>query len=217
MEDNERESLIQRYSDRLKEFGYSPKTLGWPKDRHRLRYRILLEQWDLTGKSILDFGCGFGDMYQEILKQEIDARYTGIDLNQDLIAEGKRVYPQARLMSGDFLSDGLPETFDFVFSSGVHNLKLHDNKRFIEDSFQFFDSHSTQGFAINFLSNKVSYELESTFHSDPADILNLAYRYSNRVTLRNDYMPFEFSVFVDKRNDFDSDLAVYPEFTSSIK
>jgi len=48
-------------------------------------------------------------------------------------------------------------------------------------------------------------------YSDPCAILEMAYGYSNRVVLRNDYMPWEFTVFVDKRTDFDPDLGVYPD------
>jgi hypothetical protein len=43
-------------------------------------------------------------------------------------------------------------------------------------------------------------------------VLALGYRFSNRVVLRNDYMPFEFTIFVDKRSAFDPARAVYPEF-----
>ena len=34
----------------------------------------------------------------------------------------------------------------------------------------------------------------------------------SRVMLRNDYMPFEFTVYVDLRSDFDKARVVFPEF-----
>ena len=48
-------------------------------------------------------------------------------------------------------------------------------------------------------------------------MLELGYRYSNRVMLRNDYMPFEFTVYVDLRRDFDKAHVVYPEFLSFVE
>ena len=65
---------------------------------------------------------------------------------------------------------------------------------------------------MNFLSDKVEYELENTYHANPAKVLDLAYNYSNKIILRNDYMPFEFTVFIDKKNEFDKNKVVYPEF-----
>ncbi len=58
---------------------------------------------------------------------------------------------------------------------------------------------------------------DDTFHADPARVLALAYRYSNRVMLRNDYMPFEFTVYVDLRRDFNREHVVYPEFMRFVR
>ena len=88
---------------------------------------------------------------------------------------------------------------------------------FIEDAFGWFASHARRGFAADFLSNRVDYELAETFHADPPRVLDLAYRHSNRVTLRNDYMPFEFTVFVDLRREFDPTSVVYPEFLPLVR
>lgn len=216
MDKAELDEIKSRYNQRLDQYGYSPKTLGWDKNRHWLRYDILLSKWNLADSSVLDFGCGFGDMFAYMKEKGINAKYTGIDINERLIEKGREIYPNADLRAADIFRT-TPEAHDYVFSSGVHNLKVKDNKAFIEDTFEAFNRIAKRGFALNFLSNKVQYELEHIYHVDPAYILNLAYRYSNRVSLRNDYMPFEFSIFVDKESSFDKTIAVYDDYVGLVK
>ena len=212
MKKNDLTNILESYNERYKTFGYSPKTLGWDKKTHRLRYHILLSQWDLNGKTVLDYGCGFGDMYGYAKEQGINFIYHGIDINENLINEGKKRYPDAFLEVKDIFSDKLDKEFDYIFSSGVHNFKINDNWSYIQNTFNLYNKYSKSGFALNFISNKIDFTKEDIYYSDPAEVLKLGYKYSNRIVLRNDYMPFEFTVFVDKRKDFDKDLTVYPEF-----
>jgi SAM-dependent methyltransferase len=217
MKAHEKDGVIKRYSDRLAEFGDDPQTLGWTKGKHFLRYHMLLAQWDFKGESLLDFGCGFGDMSQYIQDQGINLTYHGVDINPDLISTGQKKYPGVQLFCDDILAHSFEKKFDFVVSSGVHNLKLEDNWGFIEQTFESFAKIANNGFALNFISNKVDFFDHHLYHTDPAQVLNLAYKYSNRVALRNDYMPFEFTVYVDLRKEFDKGSVVYPEFTLYLK
>lgn len=212
MTDDEVRMILERYDRRLAECGPSPAALGWTRNRHILRYHVLLEPWRLEDERLLDFGCGFGDMYAYCRERIPRVRYEGIDLNPSLIEAGRTRYPEARLRAANPLRDGLDGAWDVIVASGVFNLKLGDNWAFIRQAFDWFARHATRGFAVNFLSNRVEYELADTFHADPVKILELAYTYSNRVTLRNDYMPFEFTVYVDLRRQFDPQHVVYPEY-----
>jgi SAM-dependent methyltransferase len=214
MNEQDKENIINRYNERLSKHGYSAETLGWgKKDRRKLRFHILASQWNLNGCSVLDFGCGFGDFYAWAKEEGIHLDYIGVDLNPNLIAEAKKVYPEANLISGDIFKDALPLTqYDYIISSGTHNTKIADNKVFIENTFELFNKYSTKGFALNFLSDKAEIKYPDVNYSSPEYILGLCYKYSNRVVLRNDYMPFEFTVFVDKRTDFDKENVVYPDF-----
>ena len=218
MREHEKEKILRRYSDRLKEFGVSAKTLGWDKERHFLRYHVLLSEWELNGNTILDFGCGFGYMYSYIKEKAIKLNYNGVDINPDLINEGKALYPEVEFYAIDFLKEG-SQKYDYIFSSGVHNFKLEDNWEFIERTFNKFCQSAKKGFALNFISDNVDseYKKEHLYYTNPAQVLELAYKYSRRVVLRNDYMPFEFSVFVDLRDDFDNTKVIYPEYKRFLK
>ena len=86
MNDEEMRIVLERYTRRLATLGPVPKALGWTKNRHVLRYHVLLEPWRLTTERLLDFGCGFGDLYGYCRERFPGVQYEGIDLNGDLVA-----------------------------------------------------------------------------------------------------------------------------------
>ena len=217
MTDAEIQEVLERYTRRLAALGPVPEALGWTKNRHVLRYHVLLEPWRLTSERLLDFGCGFGDLYGYCASHFPDVRYEGVDLNPALVAAGRERYPDARLSARNVLREGLDGRWDVIVASGVFNYELADNWGFVEAMFELFARHADKGFAANFLSDRVEYRLDHAFHADPARALTLAYRYSNRVMLRNDYMPFEFTLYVDLRRDFDRTHVVYPEFLPFVR
>ena len=215
--DEEVQVVLDRYTKRLAALGPVPEALGWTRNRHILRYHILLEPWRPTTETLLDFGCGFGDLYAYCREHFPDVQYEGVDLNPALVAVGRERYGDARLSARNALRDGLDGRWDLIVASGVFNFKLADNWAFIERVFDLFAHHANKGFAANFLSDRVDFRPDDTFHADPARVLALAYRYSNRVMLRNDYMPFEFTVYVDLRRDFNREHVVYPEFMRFVR
>lgn len=207
------EETIKRYSERLKKLGHSPEALGWTRSNNEVRFKALLREWgnELSGKRICDFGCGFGDLYRYLVDLNNGIHYTGIDINSELVEVGKSLYPNAEFWIGDILNDPTSFEFDFTFSSGVFNHKLSAGQEynFIERAIEKIDSFSEMGFAVNFLSDKVEYLTEHNFNSNPGKILEICYKYSNNVVLRNDYMPFEFTVFVRKDKEVDREKLIY--------
>jgi trans-aconitate methyltransferase len=217
MTNQEKQATIDRYNERLKAHGYNPKSLGWgEKDRAALRFEILSSLWDFEGKKVLDFGCGFGDLGNFISKKYNQFEYIGVDINENLVATGKEMYPNADLRVGDLLKGEFTEPVDFVLSSGVFNHKLSDNVKFIESCFEQFNQIATKGIAVNFLSDKVDFQYEYTYHTNPAWALDLAYKFSKRVVLRNDYMPFEFTIFIFKDEEINPDYTVYKDYQQFI-
>lgn len=213
MIDNDMTNIVERYQQRFAKFGVSPKTLGWDKNRAKLRFEILAAQWNLNYASILDFGCGFGDFYSFLRNKEVEGlEYYGIDINPSFIKVAQTQFPEGSFQTRNILETEIRRKFDYIFASGVFNDKMNDNKAFIEKVFEKFNEYARKGFAVNFLSDKVEYRYDHAFYTDPAFALNLGYRYSNNIVLRNDYMPFEFTIFVNKATKYYPAQAVYEEF-----
>jgi SAM-dependent methyltransferase len=218
MKHSDIEKTIDRYNRRLEEFGETEKALGWgDKGRSQLRFMILTSQWDFSAASVLDFGCGFGDLYAYIAKQQASTfDYLGIDINPSLIEVARKRYPSTNFEVLNILeTDDIPQ-FDYVLASGTFNAKLENNVEFIESCMTRMAKIARKGIAFNFLSNKVDYQSDITFHADPSEILNLFYRFSKNVVLRNDYMPFEFTVFADLAAKIDDRLTVYENYVKFV-
>lgn len=206
--------LIDLYTSHYKTYGATPQGLGWGiKDRTTIRYQILSSRWDLEGVTILDVGCGFGDFYGFLAQQKIKhILHTGIDINPSFIRIAKKRYPKTTFRVCDLTETTSIGISDYVFASGLFNDRMPHAKPRIVQLLKAIRAHTKKGFAVNFLSNKVDYQLPHAHHTDPAWALDLCYTFSNNIVLRNDYMPFEFTVFVDVNEQFDQTRGLYKRF-----
>lgn len=209
-------SIVERYTERYNKFGYSPKALGWKKGRQDVRFDALTSQYDFNHKHVLDIGCGFGDLNKVLSIKASKYKYTGVDLVEALLSEAKRQFKGKHIR---FLNENILEfepgyLFDYAISSGVFNHRLSErrNYQFIEQVIQKALNICKDGLAFDFLSDKVDYKLKHTFHSSPERILSIAYKYSRNIVLRNDYMPFEFTVFIFKDDSYKKEDAIFNRF-----
>lgn len=210
MKEEEKRAAIERYNERLKKYGYDPKTLGWLKSRQTVRFEILSEIGDLNNCSILDIGCGFGDFYGFLIKKGLNVEYTGYDINPNLIKIAREVYPIARFEVKD-IEEEVNKVFDWVFSSGVFNFRLSDNEGFIRSMLRRMFQLSKKGVAADFMSTYVDFKNGEAYYAKPEDIFSFCKTLSKRVSLRHDYMPFEFCVYIYK-NDRINEKNIFTAF-----
>lgn len=206
---------IKRYNKRLEKLGYSEEALGWTKGNNIFRFEALVKEWksELSNSIICDFGCGFGDFYGFLIANQPDShfQYTGLDINNNLLEIGKEKYPQAHFELRNIDIDGLEEHYDFIFSSGVFNHKFENGGEleFIKKSIKTLFGQTNKGLAINFLSDKVEYFTENNYNSNPGKIIEFAYSLTNNIVLRNDYMPFEFTIYLRKDKPINREMLVF--------
>ena len=133
-----------------------------------------------------------------------------------MIAEGLKQYPGADLVVCDALAKGLPASYDVIVASGLYNFRIKDNLGFIAETFRLFAAGSRQGFCANFLTNRTDFKDHNLYYANPCAVLDLCYQHSRRVLFRQDYMPYEFTVFVDMRDSFDKTYSVFPDYLGFI-
>jgi SAM-dependent methyltransferase len=206
--------VVRRYTERFMKFGISPMTLGWNKGKQFLRFGILTSFFDLNNKSVLDIGCGFGDAINYFDKIFKNYKYNGVDLVSQLVFTAKEKHPEHTFYCTDFLKMKIKRKYDFAIGSGIFNFKLQesDNYRYIDNVIKKSLEIVNEAVAFDFLSDKVDYRYEHTFHSSPEKILGIAYKYSKNVILRNDYMPFEFSLIIFKDQSFNISDTIFSQF-----
>lgn len=209
-------ALTDTYAKQYDEFGYSPKALGWDKGKQDVRFDVLTSQYDFENKHVLDIGCGFGDLNKTLALKADNYSYTGVDLVTVFIEEAKKqnTAENINFINGNILEIEGSLKFDYAILSGIFNLKIDGdrNYEFIEQVIVKALSLCKDGLAFDFLSDKVDYQLEHTFHASPEKILGIAYKYSRNIVLRNDYMPFEFSLFIFKDDSFQREDTLFSSY-----
>lgn len=69
------------------------------------------------GESILDLGCGSGELTQQIADR--GATVIGLDASESMIAKARQQFPALDFRLGDATNFELPQRFDAVFSNAV--------------------------------------------------------------------------------------------------
>lgn len=130
--------MIEDYQRILKYYGKhliltdssDSRFVGWSsKDAQENRWNQLVLDHNLDGCSVLDVGCGVGDLLGYLQKYS-DISYTGIDINTTMIKEAYRKNPDAAFLNGslsrlaEFGVAGLPSKWDYVFASGAFTVRL---------------------------------------------------------------------------------------------
>ncbi len=214
MENKDLQQTIQRYNQRLDTLGPTDKALGWTRENNQVRLKALVADFwnEIPNSSILDAGCGFGDLLGILQKENNSpASYIGYDINPRLLDEAKKRYPQGHFQVAaleNIPGDILP---DFVCCSGVFNHKRSDGKEFeaIKNALHHLFAICQKGLTVNFLSDKVEYKTEHNHNSNPGQLLEFAFELSNHVVLRNNYMPFEFTITIRKEVPMDRERLVF--------
>ena len=77
------------YNERYKKFGRDIRTVGWGNDRDQiLRFEVLFRGLEPRGKTILDVGCGLGDLVPYLERRtDGDFKYIGIDVASKLVGK----------------------------------------------------------------------------------------------------------------------------------
>jgi SAM-dependent methyltransferase len=107
------------YSTAELEKYFSKNRIRW--DQFYKSERVVIEKTGLGPDSeILDIGCGCAGLGMALRERFGATRYTGIEINADAAQTAKGLYPEARILSGDFLTMGpetvAPASYDVVFS-----------------------------------------------------------------------------------------------------
>jgi len=194
----ERDKLFRHYETRFQEHGYSYKTLGWGSvETQRLRFQVLADIADLSGRSVCDVGCGFGDLNSYLTSRFGDTKYHGVDLSQVLLDEAAMRHPEATFERRDVLANPLqPESFDYVMASGLLNFKQESHFDYLRKMVEVLYAACSRGLAVNFLSSYVDYELEKDFHFAPEEAFTMARKLTRWVTLRHNYPLYEFTLYL---------------------
>lgn len=195
------DTMVSSYSQSFARYGVSPEALGWTKGRQDLRFQALSRV--LTPNcSVLDFGCGFGDFHQFLLDKSFPHSYRGVDVVPEFVDSASRRFPG---LAVDLVSFGgrILGDFDYVIASGVFNfLYTEDWSRHQELVFSILQELfrvSRKGIAVDFASPVVDFLAKDSYHQSLDALVEfVAVNLSRKFSIDHSYLPFEFSILIDR-------------------
>lgn len=97
-ENQELEKKVKSYQKAFKKYKVHPKSLFWATEKAaEQRYKELMVDLDFEGKTVLDVGCGFGDIIPFISKRAKKFSYTGVDIVPEFIQVAQKNTPNIGL------------------------------------------------------------------------------------------------------------------------
>lgn len=197
-------SAVKRfYADKYRQHGLKAESLGWQSsEKQHQRFDVLCQVGDLEGKSVLDVGCGFGDLLDNLKAKGLHVDYHGIDVMEHFVDVARKRHPDGKFWVFD-ARDKRPADFhppfDYVFASGLLGLHVGDDSEYARTMLTRMFEWCRIGVAANMISTYVDYMEDYLAYTNPEEIFafckkNLTWK----VALRHDYMQYEFSLFLYK-------------------
>ncbi len=195
-----KEQLLSFYNFHLKKFGDRPEALRWTPQGQLRRYHMLADiapVSDLNMSTVLDYGCGTADFYRFLKRRGINVKYTGVDINENLINLAKKKYPDCvfRVMNTD--EDEIEGFYDYIFICGVFNLRVPGVQDDLKNALVSLFNHCNKGLALNALSSHTPVKDVELNYTSPEEMVRFAIEnLSPSVALRHDRIPNDFTLFV---------------------
>jgi SAM-dependent methyltransferase len=126
----ERATIMHYHRHRIAQFGPRPQALGWKAPHSQWdRFERILRAADFSHCSVLDVGCGRGDLKAFLDDAFPGVRYTGIDQMPEFIEDAVQRYANdgnaGRFLLGDFSHAELPAA-DYVIACGALGYRSAD-------------------------------------------------------------------------------------------
>lgn len=198
------------YTNKVEQFGDSPKGVDWNSiESQVLRFEQLckiLPQNKVDEFSILDYGCGYGAMYEYIIRNYPNATYIGYDVSEAMINKAKQKYPKIKWLTE--LTTNL--SVDYCIASGIFSVKLNENDKdwynYILDTLVIMDNLTQKGFSFNCLTifSDKQYMKDDLFYANPMELFAFCKtNFSRYVALLHDYPIYEFCLLVKKNKYYE--------------
>ena len=190
MPDEAQEAYLQPYLAAARQYGAGFGALLWASSKtQRARFEAIREIYDLSGKSVLDAGCGRADLLRHLLDRGVRvAEYIGLEAVETLAdAAEARNERNARIIRCDFVRD--PKRMfvaaDVIVFSG--SLNTMDAPTFYRTLGRAYDA-AVEAVVFNFLCSPTLAGKDYLAWHRQEEVEQFARRTAAAVRVRSDYL-----------------------------
>lgn len=206
--DETQKKLNEYFSDKLTAFGATPRGVDYngPEAQAR-RFEQLVKVIDPAQPfSVIDYGSGYGAMYDFLQKTGWQFEYYGIDLIEKMVFAAREAHKG--LPNAHFTTDesGVPVA-DYLMAGSIFNIKLdasyEDWQAFVLTTILRMNALCSKGFSFNMLTKYSDADRMAQrpdlFYGDPLFFFDYCKRHLSRnVALLHDYGLYDFTILVRK-------------------
>lgn len=170
--------------------------LGWvDRSVQEKRFAALCAVGDVNQSTVLDLGCGYGDLKSYLDERFHGFSYIGVDCVPEFIIQAKQRHgnrPSCYFCIGDASKQDLP-VVDYVFASGLLSYRVEDY-RYYYDFIEKMYSSAKVALAFNMLDSATFSDAGFLRGHDPDQALGYCRSLAPRVELMNDYLANDFTI-----------------------
>jgi len=200
--------LNEYFAEKLDTFGATPKGVDYNgPEAQEVRFEQLVKVINPAQKfTVIDYGSGYGAMFDFLHKKSWDFEYYGIDLIEKMVLAGREThkdFPNAHFTTNE---KEVP-LVDYLLAGAIFNIKMEalyeDWQEFTLQTLRNMDKLCSKGFSFNMLTKYSDAdrmaERPDLYFGDPLLYFDFCKRnFSRNVALLHDYGLYDFTILVRK-------------------
>lgn len=182
------------YSKAFKEHGVSAKGVHWNSKKSQYkRFEVLIDfiKKDIKESSLIDIGCGFGDLLLYLKEENLIPKkdYLGVDCEEFMINIAQKRFKDELFYQCNILNEFIPKA-DYLVCSGAFNiLDANDFLLAIERCFK----SCKKAFVFNYLLQ------EESIHKLPQEtILRYLKTLTKKIKINTNYLENDCTIILEK-------------------
>ncbi|MBM3125057.1 MAG: class I SAM-dependent methyltransferase [Chloroflexi bacterium] len=206
--DQIQKKLSQYFIEKLESFGPTAKGVDYNSlESQARRFEQLVKVIDSSIPfSIIDYGCGYGALFDFLKTKEWDFEYYGVDLIEEMVRAGRDSHRE--FSNAHFTSDEseVPPV-DYLVAGAIFNIKLEAPyeqwQNYTCQTLARMNAMCSRGFSFNMLTKYSDADRmeqrPDLFYGDPLFFFDHCKRnFSLNVALLHDYGLYDFTILVRK-------------------
>ena len=200
--------LADYFTEKLETFGTSPKGVDYNgPEAQAIRFEELVRVINPSSRfSVIDYGCGYGALFEFIRKKEWEFEYYGVDLIEQMVIAGRETHKDFSNAHFTTRESELPKA-DYLLAGAIFNIKMdtpYDEwQAMVTDTLRRMDGLCAKGFSFNMLTKYSDADRMAQrpdlFFGDPLYFFDFCKRnFSRNVALLHDYGIYDFTILVRK-------------------
>lgn len=191
--------ISEFYDSRVRTYGHGHQACDYGRsESQQLKFAVLSTVCNLSGKTILDVGCGFADYADFIKERFCEVDYSGLDLSSQMIELARLRHPELQLDVGNILDSPADSrlVYDVVNANGIFYLLGENAEETMRRLVCKMFDHARVAVAFNSLSTWADHCENGEFYADPIETIAWCREITPWVVLRHDYLKHDFTVFM---------------------